>query len=113
MTDHRWVEEFAGAITVCDKDGKILDLNSKSARSFQAEGGKNLLGTDIYGCHPEPARLILKELIATQKTNVYTTEKNGVKKLIYQAPWYENGQYAGFVEIVLEIPSEMPHHVRS
>jgi hypothetical protein len=64
-------------------------------------------------CHPEPARLLLQELIATQKTNVYTVEKNGVKKLVYQAPWYENGQYSGFVEIILEIPADMPHHIRS
>ena len=112
MTDHRWVEEFAGAITVCDPDGKILDLNEKSARSFQSEGGKNLIGANVFDCHPEPARLLLKELIAKQKTNVYTVEKNGVKKLIYQAPWYENGRYSGFVEISLELPLDMPHHVR-
>jgi hypothetical protein len=48
----------------------------------------------------------------TQQTNVYTIEKNGVKKLIYQAPWYEEGQYCGFLELSLEIPFEMPHFNR-
>jgi hypothetical protein len=44
---------------------------------------------------------------------MYTTEKNGIKKLVYQSPWYKDGQYAGFVEFVLEIPFEMPHFIRS
>jgi hypothetical protein len=35
-----------------------------------------------------------------------------VKKLIYQTPWYAGGEYAGFVEISLEIPFEMPHFIR-
>jgi hypothetical protein len=51
-------------------------------------------------------------MLATGQANVYTIEKDGVKKLIYQAPWYREGEYAGFVEISLEIPAEMPHFVR-
>jgi hypothetical protein len=36
-------------------------------------------------------------------------EKRGKRKMIYQTPWYDaNGQYAGFVELSLEIPREMP-----
>ncbi len=29
-------------------------------------------------------------------TNAYTIEKNGIKKLIHQTPWFENGEYTGF-----------------
>jgi hypothetical protein len=43
---------------------------------------------------------------------VYTIEKNGVRKLIFQAPWFQDGKYAGLVELALEIPAEMPHFVR-
>jgi len=32
--------------------------------------------------------------------------------LIYQSPWYQNGEFAGLVEISLEIPEQMPHFVR-
>jgi hypothetical protein len=53
------------------------------------------------------------ELLGSRAKNVYTIEKNGVKKLIYQSPWYKDGEYAGFVEISLEIPLEIPHFVRS
>ena len=35
-----------------------------------------------------------------------------MRKLIYQSPWYRDGAYAGFVELSLEIPAEMPHFVR-
>ena len=45
-------------------------------------------------------------------TYAYTIEKNGVKKLIYQIPWYENGEFMGLVEFSLEIPFEMPHYIR-
>ena len=38
--------------------------------------------------------------------------KAGVKKLIYQTPWYENGEFRGLVELSMEIPFEMPHYVR-
>jgi hypothetical protein len=32
--------------------------------------------------------------------------------LVYQSPWYAYGEYAGFVELVLEVPAQMPHFVR-
>jgi hypothetical protein len=43
---------------------------------------------------------------------VYTVEKNGKRKFIYQTPWYQDEQYGGFVELILEIPEKMPHFVR-
>ena len=79
---------------------------------FADDGGAALIGTNALDCHPEPARSKLDALLASGKANVYTIEKNGVKKLIYQAPWYRDGAYAGFVELSLEIPFELPHFVR-
>jgi hypothetical protein len=55
----------------------------------------------------------LEGMLASHEKNVYTIEKNGVKKLIFQTPWFKNGQYAGFVEMSLEIPFEMSHFVRT
>lgn len=51
-------------------------------------------------------------MLAAGEANVYTIEKDGVKKLIYQAPWYRDGAYAGFVELSLVVPAAMPHFVR-
>ncbi len=112
MSNYAWVHEFPGAITVCDREGVILDMNAKSELTFAADGGKALIGKNALDCHPEAARLKLKQLLSEGKANVYTIEKNGVKKMIYQTPWYENGQYCGFVELSLEIPFEMPHFIR-
>ena len=107
-----WVQEFPAAVTICDRDGIILAMNDKSVRSFENSGGAALIGSNLFDCHPEPSRTKLKELLGTGRANVYTIEKKGIKKLIYQSPWYENGAYRGFVELSLEIPAEMPHFVR-
>jgi hypothetical protein len=52
-------------------------------------------------------------MIATKTVNSYTIEKTGVKRLIYQTPWYQNGEYAGLLELSMVIPIEMPHYVRT
>ncbi len=108
----RYFEELPLAITVCDKEGIILDLNYRSTEVNAKAGDKSLIGKNVLDCHPEPARSMLKEMLAEGRQNAYTIEKNGVKKLIYQTPWYDQGQYAGFMELSMEIPMEMPHYVR-
>jgi transcriptional regulator with PAS, ATPase and Fis domain len=109
---HTWVKEFPGAITVCDSTGVIIELNDKAMENFRDQGGEKLIGTNLWDCHPEPARTKLKELMDNRQVNVYTIEKNGVRKLIYQTPWYVDERYRGFMELSLEIPREMPHFVR-
>ncbi len=113
MSEHEWIEEFPGAITVCDRDGVILAMNARSAQVFAEDGGRALIGTRLQDCHPEPSRSKVVALLANGRANVYTIEKRGVKKLIHQSPWFRDGVYAGFVEISLEIPFELPHHVRA
>ncbi len=112
MSDHAWIKEFPAAVTVCDAEGIILEMNDKAAKTFEADGGYNLIGSNMLDCHPGLSLQKTERLLAAKVKNVYTIEKNGVKKLIYQSPWYKDGEYAGFVEISLEIPFEMPHFVR-
>jgi len=109
MPEHEWVTQFPGTIEVCDRDGVLLEMNDRAA---EQEGGRSLIGTNILDCHPEPSRSKLKALLECGQANVYTIQKKGKKKLIYQTPWYRNGQYAGFVELALEIPETMPHFNR-
>jgi transcriptional regulator with PAS, ATPase and Fis domain len=110
---HEWLEEFPGAVTVCDRQGTVLEMNSRAVETFQDDGGRALVGRSLLDCHPEPARTKLAALLASGVRNVYTIEKHGVRKLIYQSPWYRDGAYAGFVELSLEIPQEIPHFVRA
>lgn len=112
MQSNDWVKEFAGAVTVCDLNGVILEMNDKAAQTFRQDGGRELIGSNVLDCHPEPARSRLAGLLESQQTNTYTTERGGVTKLIYQSPWYEGGEYRGFVELSLEVPASLPHHVR-
>ena len=112
MADYSWVRGFPGAITTCSPEGVILDMNDAAVKMFEKRGGKDLVGTNLLDCHPEPARTKLQTLLETRQANVYTMEKEGVKKLIYHTPWYENGEYRGFVALALEIPFDMPHFVR-
>jgi transcriptional regulator with PAS, ATPase and Fis domain len=112
MKQPDWIKEFSAAITICDASGIIVEMNDKSAAVFAKDGGRNLIGTNVLDCHPASAREKLEAMMSEKKTNVYTIEKNDIKKLIYQAPWYRNGIYSGFVEMSLEIPFELPHFVR-
>ncbi len=100
------------AVTVCDREGTILYMNDKSGAIFLKPGREQLIGANVLDCHPEPARSLLDSMLQDPRTNAYTVEKNGVKKLIYQTPWYREGTYMGFMELSLEIPAEMKHHVR-
>ena len=113
MNEHEWIKEFPAAVTVCDAKGVILEMNDKAAKTFEKDGGYALIGKNMLDCHPEPARSKAERLLMTKEKNVYTIEKNGTKKLIYQSPWYKNGKYAGFMELSLEIPFEIPHFIRS
>jgi len=113
MNSGAWIKEFPGAVTVCDTEGRIIEMNEKSRRMFQKDGGAALIGKSLLDCHPESAREKLGKMLASQSVNCYTIEKNGVKKMVYQSPWYEGGVYMGFVELVMEIPIDIPHFVRS
>ena len=108
-----WALELPAAVTVCDREGNVLEMNDRSARTFEKRGGRALVGTNVLECHPEPARSKLLGMLETGKPNCYTIEKNGVRKLIWQAPWFDKGEYRGFVEISFEIPEKLPHHVRN
>lgn len=113
MKSFSYIEETDFAVTVCDTEGTILYMNQKARRTFLKPGAEDLIGKNVLDCHPEPARTLLKDLLEHPRTNSYTIEKNGVKKLIYQTPWYKNGKYKGFMELSMEIPFQMKHMVRT
>lgn len=108
-----WTDGFLGAITVCDREGIVVYMNERSKAVFAKSGGGDLVGKSLIGCHPEPSRSLLMKMLAEPTPNSYTIEKNGIRKMIHQTPWMENGEFKGVVEMSFEIPMEMPHHIRS
>ena len=107
-----WLKEINAAVTICDNNGIIVYMNENSEQVFENDGGKNLIGSNLFGCHPEPALTKLKEMLADGSTNVYTIEKEGKKKIIYQTPWFDENTLGGLIEISFNIPDEMPHFIR-
>jgi hypothetical protein len=112
MFEGEWIRSYPGSVTVCDLKGIVLEMNEKAAESYQKFGGKELIGKSLVDCHPEPAREKLLNLLRSGGRNAYTIEKNGIRKLICQAPWYRGNQRCGMVELAIEIPRELPHFVR-
>ena len=82
MTEHAWIKEFPAAITVCDEAGIMLEMNDKAAKTFEKDGGRfaKLIGLNMLDCHPDPAREKTERLLAARVKNVYTIEKNSIKK---------------------------------
>lgn len=113
MINTEWAERTQEcAITVCDTDGVILYMNELSRKTF-CKDGVSLIGRNLKEFHSERSWDIITKLLTQRVTNEYTVEKNGVKKLIKQSPWYDdNGEVGGLVELSIVIRSEMAHHVR-
>jgi len=87
-------------------------MNDLAAMVFQKDGGYDLIGKNALNCHPGSSRSKFLDLLENPRTNVYTIEKNGEKKMIYQDPWYEGNKYAGIVEISLPLPEDVPNFLR-
>jgi len=107
-----WAAELPVAITVCDLDARILYMNLKSVATFSNSGGSGLIGKNLRDCHSPQSNDIIKELLSTGRSNIYTIEKKGVKKMICQIPWYKKGEIAGLVELSIVLPELMPHFIR-
>jgi transcriptional regulator with PAS, ATPase and Fis domain len=107
----QYFDKVPFAVTISDKEGKIVEMNDKSVKTF-IKDGKSLIGQSLFDCHPEPARSKLSELYKNHEVNCYTIEKNGIKKLIYQSPWFENEEFMGYVELSMELSADMPHFIR-
>ena len=106
-----WAEDMNCAVTVCDKSGIIIFMNQKSRDTF-SKNGESMVGHSMIPCHNEHSQAKIREMLEQGTSNCYTIEKNGVKKMIYQTPWRENGVVMGLVEISMVIPEEMPHYIR-
>jgi len=107
-----WIEKLDGSVIVCDVSGKIIYANEMAERTFVKPGEPPIQGSDLTACHNENSNKIISRMMEQKKKNVYTIEKKGKKKLIYQTPWVVDGKLKGLVELSLEIPFDMPHFVR-
>jgi hypothetical protein len=102
-----YFESVAVAMTVCDKEGKVVYQNQ---RAISALGDAR--GANFQECHKPSSWEAIQQMLTQGNSNAYTIEKKGVKKLIYQTPWYQGGEVAGLVEYSIVLPEDMPHKIR-
>ena len=107
-----WIEKLDGNVIVSDAQGKIIYMNEKATSNYVKDGGPGLVGSDLMECHNEASRRKIREIMTSGDNNVYTIEKRDRKKIIFQSPWFNDGEFRGIIELSFEIPFEMPHHVR-
>ena len=107
-----FIEKLDVSVIVSDADGTLSYMNEKAIAQFAKDGGAALIGKKLSDCHSERSNRIIEEMISNRTNNIYTIEKKGKKKLIFQTPWISEGEFKGLVELSIEIPFEMPHFVR-
>jgi transcriptional regulator with PAS, ATPase and Fis domain len=107
-----WENEFNAAITIADAEGYIIYKNEKAIETFASDGGEQLIGKNLNDCHQPRSMGIIKEIMSGGLGNTYTIEKKGKRKLIYQAPRFQDGICSGIVELSIELPPDMPHYIR-
>jgi transcriptional regulator with PAS, ATPase and Fis domain len=107
-----FIDKLDAAVTVTDENDIIIYMNDRAKATFEKSGGGSLIGKSLADCHSEASREKIREIKRTGKNNIYTIEKNGRKKLIFQTPRMSEGKCLGLVELSVEIPFEMPHFIR-
>ena len=106
-----WADEVNYAVTIADRDCRIIYMNTRSRETF-CKNGEELVGKNLMDCHPEHARAIIRKLLKDGGSNAYTITKNGVNKLIFQSAWKIDGKIAGLVETSMVLPENMKHFDR-
>ena len=107
-----WIKNLDGNVIVCDAGGIIIYMNETAIKNYAGDGGAALIGRNLMDCHGESSRQKILQIMETHQKNVYTIEKRGKKKIIYQSPWMDGDVFKGIIEFSLEIPFEMPHYKR-
>jgi hypothetical protein len=82
-------------------------MNDRAGKIFQKSGGLDLIGKNLLDCHPEKAKSKILDLLDKKQPNCYIVEKNDVKTMLYQAPWYDDGKFMGLVEFIFTLPEEV------
>ncbi|MBE6335578.1 MAG: diguanylate cyclase [Lentimicrobiaceae bacterium] len=100
-------KEINVSITISDTEGNVVYMNDKAKSVFGDMTGKNMMS-----CHKQSSQETIKRLIDEKATNVYTIQKGEVRKMIYQTPWYVDGEIKGLVEYSIILPENMPHYIR-
>lgn len=108
--EESWFNEADIALTVADKEGKIIFMNEKAKNVFAKYGP--LEGHSLFDCHSDESSEKIRHMLTTGESNVYTIEKKGIRKIIIQLPWKTDGKTEGIMELSMVLPTSLPHFIR-
>lgn len=95
-----------------DKNDIITYMNDASAEMFADDGGLELMGRNVKECHNDYSNSVIDLINHEEFQNVYTIELKGKKKFVCQSPYYENGEFAGIMEMTIDLPEVLPNIIR-
>ena len=101
-----------GSILVADENGIIVNMNAESRGRPEMQVDFDLIGHSAITCHKEPTQSKVRKIYKEQQFNIYSIKLGGKKQLVYQAPYFIKGKFSGIVEMVLDLPNDMPHFDR-
>jgi transcriptional regulator with PAS, ATPase and Fis domain len=107
-----WFDLLEAAITICDREGIIVYMNQRSVETFEKDGGSTLLGQNLLDCHSPASAQQIRLMLKEHRENIYTIEKNGLKKIIIQKPVFDGNRFDGLIEMSFVLPADMPHFKR-
>jgi len=102
-----WFENLPCAVTVCDRNYTILYVNQATAEANAERGGKELVGRSLLDCHPPRARRLLRKVMDSGEPHIFTSERNGRKKMVYEAHWRRDGEVGGMIEVSFQLPRKV------
>jgi len=109
--DKEYFNKAPFSVVITDKNAKIIYANEKAMKVFERFG--NFIGKNLADCHNEKSREKIKDMFKRKYINQYTIEKNAVKKLIYQFPYFnEKNEFNGYIEFSIELDKNIPHFIR-
>jgi len=100
---------FAGlrvAATVADEDYRIVFMNDLSLEHYAAQGGENLIGTDLLDCHNAESQATLRHVYDRYRTGDLAptryriAKKDGRIQSIVLIPLIVDGQFKGIAELL-------------
>lgn len=98
------IDEDKAAVVICDKEHKIIYMNSAACENYSKWGGADLLGKNLLECHNTKSQEMIKKIVewfqADKSHNrIYTHYNEKQNKDVYMiALRDEQGALIGYYE---------------
>ena len=94
------------AVTVADETYRIVFMNDLALEHYAAQGGENLIGTDLLDCHNAESQATLRHMVDRYRTGDLAPTRYRIAKQdrriqsIVLIPLIVDGQFKGIAELL-------------